>query len=187
MRAPKSNEGVWRPCIALACLGLCAMMFSGCASSSSSPTTPSTPQLSGVWLGEQTLTSFTGGECLAPVFQDLLGLPSQFHATLTQSGNSVTATLDIDRTGGVCTYTGSIEGNALVLTTTSCTGTRTLALRCSNGAVRDLLPESESLHATVNVDGMAGSAVEHDTVVVSGTSNRAGTFAGNSTFTLTRQ
>ena len=185
MHAPESNEGMRHPWIALACLWLCAITFSGCGSSS--PTTPSIPQLSGVWLGEQTLTSFTGGECLAPVFQDLLGFPSQFHATLTQSGNRVTATLDIDRTGSVCTYAGAIAGNTLVLTATSCAGTKVQALRCSNGAVRDLLPASEILHATVSADSIAGSAVENDNVVVSGTSNRAGTFAGNSTFTLSRQ
>ena len=71
---------------------------------------PSIPQVSGVWLGEQTVGSFTGGECLAPVFQELLGFPSQFHATLVQSGNSVTASSDIDHTGAVCTLQGHHRG-----------------------------------------------------------------------------
>lgn len=121
------------------------------------------------------------------MFQDLLGFPSQFHATVTQSGNSVMATLDIDHTGSSCTYTGSIAGNALVLTATSCTGTKVLAVPCSNGAVRGLLPQSEILRATVNGNSIFGSAVEDDNVIDSGTSNSVGTLVGNSSFTLTRQ
>ena len=173
----------WRSSIALACLGFSVL---GCGGASS-PQAPSSPDVSGAWVGEQTLTSFTGGECLATVFQDLLEFPSQFHATLTQSGNRVTATLDIDHTGSVCTYTGSIAGDALVLTATSCTGTKVLAVPCPNGAVRGLLPQSESLRATVKDNSIAGSAVEKDNVVESGTMNTVATFVSNSLFTLTRQ
>jgi hypothetical protein len=99
----------------------------------------------------------------------------------------MTATSDIDHTGSVCTYTGSIEGNALELTATSCTGSKTLALRCPNGAVRDLLPALGSIHATVQGDRIAGSAAEIDSVVVSGTSDSVGTLVGNSSITLIRQ
>jgi len=119
---------------------------------------------------------FTGGECLAPVFQELLGFPSQFHATLVRSGNSVTASSDIDHTGAVCTFKGTIVGNSLVLTETGCSETHTTALGCPNGDVRDLVPESESLHATIDGDRITGTAIETDGVIVSGTPDRAGTF-----------
>ena len=160
-------------------------MCLGCGSSS--PITPSIANVSGVWLGEQTLKSFTGGECLAPLFDDLLGFPAQFHATLTQSGHTVTATSDIDRTGDVCNYTGSIDGNVLVLTATGCTKARTVGLRCTNGALRDLLHASVNLRATVNGDGITGTALEIDSVLVSGTAGNVGMLSGNSSFSLKRQ
>ena len=160
------------------------LLSSGC--SSSPPVTPSNAQVSGVWLGEQTVRKFTGGECLAPVFQELLGFPSQFHATLVQSGNSVTASSDIDHTGAVCTFKGTIVGNSLVLTETGCSETHTTALGCPNGDVRDLVPESESLHATIDGDRITGTAIETDGVIVSGTPDRAGTFVGTSSFEMTR-
>jgi len=157
----------------------------GCGSSS--PITPSTPNVTGVWIGEQTLKSFTGGECLATLFDDLLGFPAQFHATLAQSGHAVIATSDIDRTGDVCNYTGSLDGNVLVLRATSCTEAGTVGLRCTNGALRDLLHASVSLRATVNGDGITGTALEIDNVVVSGSTGNVGMLSGNSSFTLKRQ
>jgi len=184
-RAPESIQNRWKRSLIIACLGLRALTAAGCGSAP--PTMPSPPDLSGAWIGEQTLASFSGGECLAPVFEDLLGFPSQFRANLTQSGTRVTATLDIDHTGSVCTYAGTIQGNTLDLTTTSCTGTRVVAVTCPNGAVRGLVPVSESIHATIDGGNLAGNATENDAVVESITLNNVGTLVGNSTFTLIRQ
>jgi hypothetical protein len=185
MRASASTERLWKPRTVAVCLGLGMLLHSGCGSSSSQA--PSPADVSGVWLGEQTLTSFTGGECLAPVFQDLVGYPSQFRATLTQSGTSVTATLDIDHTGSICTYTGSIEGDALVLTTTSCSAPRVLAVPCASGSARGLLLQSEKLRATLSGNRIVGTAVEDDNVVASGSSDVVGPLVANGSFSLSRQ
>lgn len=171
--------------LVLALLMTGVSLWTGCGSSQS--TAPSPSQIAGTWLGEQRLTSLSGAECLAPALDDLLKLPSQFHATLTQSGVSVTAVLDIDHTGSVCTFTGPLDGNTLVLTQIGCSGTRTLALPCANGAMRDLLPASETIHATINGGTIAGIAAENDNVLVSGTGDRVAVLVAESSFTLTRQ
>lgn len=173
--------------VVLACLGLSVVMSSGCGSPSPVIPSPPQPQVSGAWLGEQTLTDFTGAECLSPAFEELMGFPSQFHATFSQSGNTVAATLDIDHTGGVCDYAGTIDGDALTLTATGCRNTTTLAVPCGNGALRGLLPVSETLRVTVNGNTMTGRAAEIDNVVLSGTSTTVSTLIGNSTITLARQ
>jgi hypothetical protein len=186
MPRPGSKKPALKHGVTLFSLALGLLLASACGSTP--PTAPAPPlQVSGIWLGEQTVTTFTGGECLAPLWQELVGLPSQFRATLTQSGTSVTAVLDIDHTGDVCTYTGSIDGSALTLTSTSCTPSRTLGLSCLNGARRDLLAESGTLHATLNGASMAGIAVERDVVVESGTAILVDRLAADSTVTLTRQ
>src|SRR5690349_13871904 len=122
-------------------LGLAlALLSSGCGSSPS-PThpTPPLPDVSGTWAGELTLTTFEGGECLAEAFHDIAGLPGEFHASLTQSGTHVTATMDIGHTGAVCNFDGSVDGTQLLLNATSCTEPKTVAIPCPNGVVRGLL------------------------------------------------
>jgi hypothetical protein len=157
------------------------------ARSSSSPTRPTpTPDISGAWVGELTLTTFEGGECLAAAFHDIAGLPGEFNASLAQSGTHVTATMDIGHTGAVCSFDGSVDGNQLVLNATSCTGPKTLAVPCPNDTPRGLLPESETLRATVGNSRVDGNATENDNVVLSGTSTSVGHFTGTSSFILTR-
>jgi len=160
------------------------LLWAGCGSSQ--PTAPSVLQISGTWVGEQRLTSVTGAECLAPVFDELLTLPSQFRATVTQSGANVTAVLDIGHTGSVCTFSGSLDGNGLDLTQIECSGTGTLALSCGNGTMRDLRPASETIHATISGGTIIGLAMENDNVLVSGTGDRVAVLVAASSFTLTR-
>jgi len=165
-------------------LGL-MLLWSAC--SPSSPTRPTPPaDISGAWVGELTLTSFEGGECLAAAFHDIAGLPGEFHASLSQSGTHVTATMDIGHTGAVCGFEGSIDGTQLLLNAISCTGTKTVAVPCPNDSPRGLLPESVALHATVGNNRVDGNAVENDDVVLSGTSTRVGHFTGANSFILTR-
>ena len=160
----------------------------GCSSAPTIPTGPQpfTQDVSGDWSGEVTLTSFDGGECLAATFHDIAGLPGQFHANLTQNGLHVAGIMDVDHTGAQCTFTGTLDGDELMLTASSCTGTKTLALPCANGAVRGLLPETESLRATIGAGRIDGSALESDNVVISGTQTSVGRFTGRSSFVLTR-
>jgi len=166
----------------------CAMVFIAASCSSSTPSRPSSPvpDISGAWVGEVTLTQFDGGECLATTFHDIAGLPGQFHASLSQAGTHVTATMDIDHTGAACTFDGSIDGNQLVLHATRCSGTKTLAVPCSNGDVRGLLPDVESLQGTIGDGRIDGKSVENDNVVVAGTPTSVGRFNGSSSFILQR-
>jgi hypothetical protein len=157
------------------------------ACTSAIPGIPSPPDLTGAWIGEQTLTDLSGGDCLGPALQDVLGLPSQFHATLAQSGNKLTASLDIDHTGGRCDYEGSIVGDSLVLTMVDCHGAKGIGLSCPAGGVRDLVLQSESLQAKVNGGTIRGTATEADDVRVSGMSTSVGLLIGTSSFNLIRQ
>lgn len=170
------------------CVALAVVLTSGCGSGGSAmPSGPSGPQVSGVWVGEQTLTTFSGADCLEPVFTDLVGFPSQFHATFTQSAQKIEATLDIVRTGSTCTYSGTLDGDALELTSVDCTAPRTIGLRCSTGALRDLVPAHQTLHATVSGDRITGIAIENDTVTTSVVPITISSFSGQSSFILTRQ
>jgi hypothetical protein len=160
-----------------------ALFVPGC---SATPVHPSVLDVSGAWVGEVTLNDFDDGECLAQTFHDIAGLPGQFHANLTQTGERVTAAMDIDHTGALCTFEGTLNADQLTLTGSSCTGTKTVALACANGALRGLLPRTESLRGTVGVNRIDGSAVENDNVVLSGTENSVGRFTGRSSFVLMR-
>lgn len=166
-------------------LALYGLVCAGCGGSNTSPSQPA--QVAGTWHGTVTLTSFTGGECLASVFQSAVGASGSFTATLTQSGTSVTASVANDSTGGACTYTGSINGNALVLNTTGCQQGDVLGARCPGGALRDILLQSETINATVNGNSLSGTAAETDNIVISGTTILVGTFAGTSAVTAVRQ
>jgi len=80
-------------------IGVIAASVLGAVSACGSSPTPApspAPTLSGSWVGEQTLTSFSGAECFSEALQELTGLPSQFTATLTQS-----ATSNVDHAGAV--------------------------------------------------------------------------------------
>jgi hypothetical protein len=97
------------------------------------------------------------------------------------------ASMDIDHTGAVCTFDGALDGDQLTLTTSSCSGATILAVACATGELRGLLPQSESLRATISSNRIDGSAIENDNVVLSGTNGTVGRFTGRSSFVLTRQ
>lgn len=163
-----------------------AITLTGC--SSSSPFRPSPAvDVSGTWTGEETFTSITGGECLGPTLQEAIGLASQFEATLAQSGNTVTGVLDINHTGGVCDYEGTINGKALVIASVRCRETRADGITCSADAMRDLVLRTEALQATVNGNEIRGTAAETDDVFVSGTTILLNPLITVSSFVLTRK
>ena len=96
-------------------------MASGCGDAPTPRPSPTPASVPGEWLGEQQVTDEAGGEGAAPVFEDVWRLPSQFPASVTQVGSTLTAVMDIDRTGATCTYSGAIDANVITLTMTSCT------------------------------------------------------------------
>jgi hypothetical protein len=173
---------VW---VGIGALGV-ALLLSACASSATPAPTPTPAAVAGSWGGEQTVTNLTGGECLGPELQDLVGRPGQFRATLTQAGRDVTALMSINHTGGECTYAGTIDGGTIDLKLTGCTGSGVFAIACPNGAVRDVLPLSLTLHGMANGSTITGMATEVDTVVVSGTTEKVADLIASGSFTLMR-
>jgi hypothetical protein len=144
--------------------------------------------ISGDWLGEETVASLDGGECLAPALEkDLVGLPSQFTGTLTQAGFSVTATLDIDHTGAVCNYSGTIDGNSLTLDVTGCMGTHGPPVGCPAGGARDLILLAEHVTAVIADDRISGTFAEMDNILISGSTTSVGTLGTRGSFTLVRR
>jgi len=175
--------------VAFLCIVVALFVASSCGSSSSpiTPTPPVSP-ISGDWLGEETVASLSGGECLTSALQkDLVGYPSQFSGSFTQAGARVTATLDIDHTGAVCTYSGTIDGSALNMDMTSCTSTHSLAVSCPEGGARDLLLQAEHVAGTIAGDRITGTFTEMDAMFVSGSRTSVGTLGTIGSFTLMRR
>ncbi len=171
---------------------IAALTLSGCGSSPATPTpTPKPSPLipaGSTWLGEQTVTSTTGGECLASAFKDAwTGVPGQFHATFTRSTPDVVARTDMDHIGRTCGLAGSLTGSDLVLTTTGCNPPNRVQFSCPGVGGRELVVSALKLNARVDGDRITGTAVETLEVVLPGTSTSVGTLVANSTVTLVRQ
>jgi hypothetical protein len=168
---------------------VCSAVSCGSSSGASPATpTPAVPQISGEWLGEETVATLDGGECLAaPLQKDLVGFPGQFTGTFTQSGSAVTASLDIDHTGAVCNYSGTISGTSLTLEMTGCTPTHTQPVSCPGGGTRDLVLLAEHVTASIAADRMTGTFEETDNILVSGSTTSVGTLAARGPFLLMRR
>jgi hypothetical protein len=161
-----------------------------CCGSSSSPATPtpSVPQVSGDWLGEVTVASLNGGECLAaPLRKDLVGFPGQFMGSLVQHGSAVTASLDIDHTGAVCSYAGTITGSSLTLDMTGCTVPHGMPVSCPGGGTRDLVLLAERMTAEITAERITGRFSETDNILISGSTTSVGTLGTEGSFILMRR
>jgi hypothetical protein len=169
---------------------LLALISASSCGSSATPIipTPPVPEISGDWLGEETVTDLSGGECLQSDLQKaLVGLPSQFGGSITQAGSRVTATLDIDHTGAVCNYSGTIDGSSLTLDMTGCTPSHATALSCPAGGARGLSLLMEHITAVIAGDRISGTFAESDNILVSGSTTSVGTLDTGGPFTLMRR
>ena len=130
------------------------------------PTGPSSlsdqllPRLDGLWGGDLTLTSVSGGtgsvknagapSCVNSAFDDIIGETVDHRLSITHSGTKLTAKLVSAGTGLACTYEGQIgSGNSFVLHTTVCTPL-TLAIGCFGTPPATLALAGSSLTATFN-------------------------------------
>jgi hypothetical protein len=173
----------------VAFLAFALLSVSSCGSSMP-PTapTPRAPQISGNWLGEETVASLEGGDCLAAALRkDVVGFPGQFSGSFVQNGASVTATLDIDHTGALCNYSGAINGSSLTLDMTGCTPASGLPVSCPEGEARNLSLVAEHLTAVIDGNGISGTFAETDNVLIAGSTTSVGTLNAAGSFTLIRR
>ena len=106
--------------------------------SSSTPTAPSAPRVSGAWIGHATLTSVSGGECVGTTLAGAIGSKDIFSARIQQNENELAASVTYQGNRTSCLYRGSTTNEAVNLNFDSCSEGRIETFVCSNGAVRQL-------------------------------------------------
>jgi hypothetical protein len=186
--APHERIEVVTRFVAFALLVCASCSTASCGSAPSMIPTPAVQQISGEWLGEETVASLDGGECLASALEkDLVGLPGQFTGSFVQTGVNVTATLDLDHTGAVCSYSGTIDGNSLALDMTGCVATNGTPISCPAGGARDLRLLAEHVTAVIADDRISGTFAETDDILISGSTTSVGTLGTAGSFTLVRR
>jgi hypothetical protein len=178
------------PCVhAIAVAALLAMSCSAeKGDSSTASPTPTTAQVAGTWSGTLQLTSVSGGECVGTHFQTLIGTPQAYTATLTQSGNAVSATVRGEN-GLTCQFAGNASINTVFLDLTTCDSMTISAFRCpSNGQLRDLRLVGSNYQATADSPTVVtGTSQETWNVSVSGSQLGLEFMTLRGTFTMTRR
>jgi hypothetical protein len=101
-------------------------------------------------LANSTLVSASGGECVGATLTAADRPRDIFTTALRQNGSTLEATIASPANGTSCAYAGTVDGSSLVMHLTSCQTARVTAVRCANGARRDLQLTSGTIVATVN-------------------------------------
>lgn len=151
------------------------------------PTGNNVVDVAGVWRGTLTETTYTGGECLAPILAQGVGASAQVSVAFNQNGANLSATATQTGNGGSETFGGTAGQSSVLLTWQSCTSCNRIGAVCSNGASRDLRKQTGALNASVNGGTMTGTYTENYNVVVTSTQAPVGTLSFTYTFALTRQ
>jgi hypothetical protein len=163
--------------IVLACLFL-----SSCGSSS--PTSPSAaPRVSGAWIGNSTLTSVSGGECVGSTLASAVGRRDIFSARIQQDASELAASVTYQGNRTSCLYSGSAQNAAVNLNLTSCPAGRVEAFVCTDGAVRELEIVGTRLSAQINGTSGTGTDVTTMNVFAPGNTSPVGVLTVNSQFT----
>ena len=154
-----------------------------------SPTSPSSQvaQVGGVWGVTSRVTSVTGGECLASIFQLLVGAADTGTMQITQSGSSLTAISTSDSDGSSTSYTGTAGASSVALNETSCSACNLIGATCPSGAQRDYRLQTGGVNATINGSTATGTAAESYNVFVAGTNSAVGTLIINSSFSANKR
>ena len=142
---------------------LLSLFVSSCGSSS--PSSPSeAPRVSGAWIGNATLTSVTGGECVGSTLAAAVGSRDIFSARVQQTENELAASVTYQGNRTSCVYKGSTNNQALSLNLSSCPDGRIETFVCSSGEVRRL----EILDSRINVqnDNRTGTGTDTTTLNV---------------------
>lgn len=110
-----------------------------CSCGSSSPSSPSAaPRVSGAWIGNATLTSVTGGECVGTTLAGAIGSRDIFSARVQQTDNELAASVTYQGNLTSCVYKGSTSNEAINLALSSCPDGKIERFVCANGDVRRL-------------------------------------------------
>jgi len=153
---------MWKP---PPCLFLIAALLgvSGCGSA---PTAPTPLDLTGHWTASATISKAVGGDCVGPtITQTMIGVVRPYSIQLVQTGTTVTGSVTNPSTGGAWTVSGTVSspdpGAHLSLHSTASTNAPQLGFTCSDGSIRDILPVSLAISATVtNKNAITGTYTE---------------------------
>lgn len=163
-------------------LGMCV---SACGGSDTSPS-PQVAQVSGVWNVTSTITSVTGGDCLAAAFQTIVGSVGRGTMQVSQSGSSLTATFTSSADGSSNSYQGTAGASSIALNETSCSACNIIGATCSTGVRRDFKLQTGGISATVTGNTATGTGAETYNIFVAGTTTTAGLLIINSSFRATK-
>jgi hypothetical protein len=170
------------------CIGLLVGAATACSSDSPSMPSPPPAQIAGVWRGNATVTTVTGGECFAGIFQPLIGIAASTAVSVTQNGGSINATATSPSSGASCSYSGSVGQTAVVLNATGCTASDVIGAHCpGSGLLRDIRLQTGAINGTVTGNSIGGTEAETYNVFVGGTTVPVGTLVFSSSFSVTRQ
>lgn len=160
---------------------LLSLLVSSCGSSS--PSSPSTaPRVSGAWIGNSTLTSVSGGECVGTTLAGAIGSRDIFSARIQQTDSDLAASLTYQGNLTSCVYKGSTSNQAISLTLASCPDGKVERFVCSNGDVRRL--EIVDSRVSAQNDNRTGTGTDTTTlnVYMPGSTTPLGTVTVTSQF-----
>lgn len=143
------------------------------------------PTIQGVWSGPMTLVGTSGGECVGTVVPSFLPTNDLGTVSLAQTGNELSATLTMERTGLACKYDGTNTGGNLAMNATSCDRTG-LVVQCV-GTARELQLVGSSFNATWSGDQMTGVTTSTYNVVTTDEKIGVGSIIATHSFTATRR
>ena len=128
---------------------LLSLLVSSCGSSSpSSPT--DAPRVSGAWIGNATLMSVSGGECVGSTLAGAIGSRDIFSARVQQTDSDLAASITYQGNLTSCLYKGSTSNEAVNLGLSSCPDGKVERFVCSNGDVRRLEIDDSRISAQNN-------------------------------------
>lgn len=137
------------------------LLAASCGGDGSNPTSPTVERVSGVWIGNATLTSATGGECVGTTLAGAIGSRDMFSARIQQSENVLGASITYQGNHTSCIYTGAFRSPDVRLDLDSCPNGRIETFQCTDGSVRQL--ELVTGQFTARVQTTTGTGTDRTT------------------------
>ena len=157
--------------------------FAASCGGGSSPVGPTSERVSGAWIGNATLTSASGGECVGPTLQAVLGSRDIFSARIQQDGSNLAASITYQGNRTSCLYTGRTQSSSITLDVSSCPAGRVETFRCADGTMRALQVSGSQVVAQANGTTGHGSDTTTWNVFAPGSTASLGVLTVSSQFT----